>query len=385
MKIVHLILGKARLNRMNGVNQVAHHLAAHQAALGHEVWIWGITPTPRQQVESRPYQLRLFRAHRSKFVLDAKLRQAIGELAGSDCCVHLHGSFIPEFYLLGRMLRLRGIKYVYCPHGALSPGAMARKSLRKMLYFHLIEKQLLRHAHAVHFLGQLQYDHIDRYVQLAHKVCIPNGMELSALQYEPQPLSRPPGLLLSFCGRLDAHHKGLDLLLEGFAAYQHSGGNARLWIIGDGPDRPYLQAWARRLGIAESLHFWRSRYGSEKLNLLAHTDAFVHCSRYEGMPMSVLEAAGLGLPCLLSTPTNLASALASHKAGFHIHPNRPEMVAAALHEAEQAWESGQLAEMGKRARQLIAREYRWEHIAQKLIWLYSQPYQHVSNFDNISV
>jgi hypothetical protein len=45
-KIIHLVLGKANPDRMNGVNKVAHNQAIALFELGCDVEIWGITKTP---------------------------------------------------------------------------------------------------------------------------------------------------------------------------------------------------------------------------------------------------------------------------------------------------------------------------------------------------
>ena len=43
MKIIHLILGRANPNRMNGVNKVVHNLATVQSQKGYTIEVWGIT------------------------------------------------------------------------------------------------------------------------------------------------------------------------------------------------------------------------------------------------------------------------------------------------------------------------------------------------------
>jgi glycosyltransferase involved in cell wall biosynthesis len=59
------------------------------------------------------------------------------------------------------------------------------------------------------------------------------------------PLGGPP--TVAFAGRL-VPEKGADLLLRAFASL---GGDARLLICGDGPERPRLAALAGELGVAE--------------------------------------------------------------------------------------------------------------------------------------
>ena len=46
MEIIHLILGKANPNRMNGVNKVVHELATTQVEKGISAEVWGITDNP---------------------------------------------------------------------------------------------------------------------------------------------------------------------------------------------------------------------------------------------------------------------------------------------------------------------------------------------------
>ena len=43
MEIIHIVLGKANPDRMNGVNKVVYQLATKQADFGEKVAVWGIT------------------------------------------------------------------------------------------------------------------------------------------------------------------------------------------------------------------------------------------------------------------------------------------------------------------------------------------------------
>lgn len=367
MKIIHIILGKARIDRMNGINKVAHNLAIHQKKSGYEVEIWGITQNPKDRPPRQDYRLRLFQAQSNRFKLDPELKRYISALDGTETRAHIHGSFILDFYWLSRLLQKHKIPYTYCPHGSLSPGALQKNAWRKRLYFHLFEARIIKKAQAVQFLGQTQYDFIDSWIKLKNKVLIPNGQNLDELSFHPEPKKEITYPIFSYCGRLDRRHKGLDILLEGFTRYRESGGKGRLWLIGDGKDRKSLQAQAEILGIKKLVKFWGSWYGEEKLRLLNQTDAFIHTSRYEGMPTGVLEAAGIGLPCLLTSPTNLGAFFEEKSAGFHIKINDPNAVAAMLLKAEEKKELGRLKQMGKNAQQLIAQDFNWDTITNQVL------------------
>lgn len=367
MQIIHIILGKARIDRMNGINKVAHNLAIHQQKSGFEVEIWGITHTPKDRPPRQSYKLRLFQAHANKFKIDPELKRYIDALDGSQVRAHIHGSFILDFYWISKLLLKNHIPYTYCPHGSLSPGALQKNAWRKKIYFHLFESSIIKNAQAVQFLGQTQYDYIDSWIKLDNKVLIPNGQNLSELAFQPEPVKQVAYPIFSYCGRLDRRHKGLDILLEGFTRYREAGGTGRLWLIGDGKDHQSLLVQAKMLGVHKLVKFWGSWYGEEKLRLLNQTDAFIHTSRYEGMPTGVLEAAGIGLPCLLSTQTNLGAFFEQKNAGFHIKENDPTSVAKILKKAEEQKELGRLKEMGENARKLIAHDFNWDHVANQVV------------------
>ena len=158
MKIIHLVLGKANPERMNGVNKVAYQLATTQTEMGHEVHLWGIANSMTKNYPDRNFSTTLFRQFKNKLKLDSNLVDAIKSL-DSDAIVHIHGSFIPEFYQVAKLLTRGDVPYVYTPHGALTEGAMVKNNFIKKLYFELFESALIKNAKAMQLLGiqELEY------------------------------------------------------------------------------------------------------------------------------------------------------------------------------------------------------------------------------------
>jgi phosphatidylinositol alpha-mannosyltransferase len=79
---------------------------------------------------------------------------------------------------------------------------------------------------------------------------VPNGVDVDRFR---QPASRPATMpdhlrFVLFVGRLEPR-KGVDRLIRAMAMVQHSAPDARLVIVGDGPDRAALQATARDAGV----------------------------------------------------------------------------------------------------------------------------------------
>ncbi|HWH24468.1 MAG TPA: glycosyltransferase family 4 protein [Candidatus Limnocylindria bacterium] len=106
---------------------------------------------------------------------------------------------------------------------------------------------------------------------------------------------RPDDRLVMFVGRLDVQ-KDPVLLVEAFAAAADAAGPARLIVIGDGPLRGDMEQRARELGVAGEVHFvgWQPR--SRIAAMHRGADALLMASRFEGMPIAVLEALACGLP-----------------------------------------------------------------------------------------
>ena len=94
-------------------------------------------------------------------------------------------------------------------------------------------------------------------------------------------------------GRLDVQ-KGYDLLLAAFDNVRRSRPDARLVIAGDGPERAVLDGILARLGLAGCATLLGDR--QDVPSILAAADGFVLSSRWEGLPMVLLEAAAQGLP-----------------------------------------------------------------------------------------
>ena len=94
-------------------------------------------------------------------------------------------------------------------------------------------------------------------------------------------------------GRL-APQKNLSLMLRAFARGRREGD--RLTLIGDGPERPRLEALAELLGIGRNVEF--RGYVANPALLLPAFDILLLSSTYEGVPAVILEALAARLPII---------------------------------------------------------------------------------------
>lgn len=365
MEIVHVVLGKANPARMNGVNKVVNELATQQVLDGECVSLWGITRDPTHNYPDRNYTTALFLAGRNPFRLDRKLLQAL-DAVPPNTVFHLHGGFIPVFYSLAKALHKRQIPFIFTAHGSYNTIALERSSWRKKIYFRLFESRLLTFARAVHCLGRSEVDGVQAIYPGARTALIPYGFGLAQITAQ-QPDTSP--FILGFCGRIDIYTKGLDLLLPAFQCFLRKIPDAALWIIGDSKKRASLEEMARQLGIGNNVIFWGSRYGQEKLDLIGRMRIFVHPSRNEGLPTAVLEAASLGVPCVVTEATNVGDSIRTFECGRVIlHPDATELCQALLalyndlKQDEPAFR--------ERARRMVRIGYDWKQIVRQFHNLY---------------
>jgi len=371
MKIIHLILGKANPERMNGVNKVVHALATQQHRAGADVAVWGITADLSDNYPAREFATRLFLAQRNPFSLATELRAALRTQAGTPTVVHLHGAFIPVYFSAARLLTSLGIPYVLTPHGSYSPAAMRKSGFTKQVYGRVFESYLLRRAARVHCLGQSEITGVQRLNATLPTALLPYGFE------PPQPVvaatpAVPGRFRVGFCGRLDDHHKGLECLLVGFTQFANLVPEAELWVIGDGPDRDRVAQWAAA-APAGSVQLLGSRYGDEKIGLLGQLDVFAHTSHYEGLPTAVLETVALGVPCVVTEATNLGSYVREFGCGEVLPTADPALFAQALHRVHARWQAtaAGASELAPQCRQMVGTAFHWP----TLLPAYEQMYQ----------
>jgi glycosyltransferase involved in cell wall biosynthesis len=98
------------------------------------------------------------------------------------------------------------------------------------------------------------------------------------------------------CGRL-VKAKGFDTLIRAFADLRQRR-NARLLIVGEGPQRRYLEALIRECHLRGSVRL--PGYTSSPWRWMEKASAFVLSSRWEGMPGVLIEAMSCGVPCVAS-------------------------------------------------------------------------------------
>lgn len=370
MRIIHCILGKANPERMNGVNRVVFELATQQARAGIDAEVWGITKVPEHNYPAREFRTRLFRESSLRTLVPDTLKEAIGTLDPVTNMFHLHGGFIPVYPALSNLLRRQGVPYLITAHGAYNKIALQKNRLVKKMYLPLIEKKILQGARYVHCLGKSETEVIGGFIPAEKIRIIPYGFESRLLHVVANREQREE-MHFGFCGRIDIHTKGLDILLEGFLRFLwQTESGAVMHIIGGGEELPRLRALAEELNISGHVIFHGPVYGDDKLRLLSDMDVFFHTSRNEGLPTAVLEACLLGIPCVLSEATNLGDYIRASGCGIMLRKNNAENVCKAMMQYHREKEEHRLERIGPESLRILESNFNWNNIIPQFQNLY---------------
>ena len=120
--------------------------------------------------------------------------------------------------------------------------------------------------------------------------------------------------------------KNLKRLLRAFAMVARTTA-ARLVIVGDGPERPALEALAASLDVRERVSFLG--HIVDPASLYTGFDAFALSSDTEQMPISVIEAMAAGLPIAATDVGDVRTMLAAENQAA-IGPREDDALAASL-------------------------------------------------------
>jgi len=174
----------------------------------------------------------------------------------------------------------------------------------------------------------------------------PSGRPLPEVRAE---LGVSPGQQLVLAvGRLH-QQKGLDVLVRAVAGLS----GVRLVLVGDGPERGALERLGQQLGLGDRLTI--TGWTDSPRSWLPALDVMALPSRFEGLPLVLLEAMHAGLP-VVSTPVgSVADALVDGETGLLVPTDDVPALQAAL--GTLLADSTRRSAMGAAARERARRRF----------------------------
>jgi glycosyltransferase involved in cell wall biosynthesis len=184
-------------------------------------------------------------------------------------------------------------------------------------------------------------------------ICSPLGIAPTSFR-RVIPSTNALTLRISCVGRLSPE-KGNRILLEAVSILVHQGLALHLRLIGDGPDLKQLQQTAAILGIADHVSFDGWIGADEMLAIYAETDVVAMASLYEGIPIVLMEAMSMGIPCIAPRVGGIAELIEDGVSGLVFNPGQPEELAGDIRRLAESTELR--TRMGERARERVLRNY----------------------------
>ncbi len=165
--------------------------------------------------------------------------------------------------------------------------------------------------------------------------------------------------------------KGLPLAIRAFARFAQQHPNATFEIVGNGPDRSFLQRVAHDAGVGSRIQFtpWMPR--AQFLEALRDCDVFLFPSLRDGGGAVVVEAMAAGQPVICFQLGGPALHV-TEECGIRITANTVEQSEQDLCRAlETLYQHPELrARMGTAARRRIDALYRWDRLGDQLAAIY---------------
>ncbi len=183
---------------------------------------------------------------------------------------------------------------------------------------------------------------------------VPNAVDLPpAIDADRRDAARkalqlaPEQLLILHVGRL-VGFKNIGLLLRAMSRLPDAE-PVWLWLAGDGPEREFLEAQARELGLTAQVRFLGER--DDAPVLMQAADLLVSSSRDEGMSNSILEAMALGLPVVATAVGGSPELITDAQSGLLVPSEDEQALADAI--GRMVDDPALRARLGAGARQVI--------------------------------
>ncbi len=124
--------------------------------------------------------------------------------------------------------------------------------------------------------------------------------------------------------------KGQHVLLRAIARLAGEGRRVRLRVVGDGPDRAALERFAAERGLGEHVVFEGAVNQDRIRALYAQADVFALASFAEGIPVVLMEAMAMEIPCVTTFITGHPELIRDGVDGLLVAPSDDEELARAI-------------------------------------------------------
>ncbi|HBM75897.1 MAG TPA: hypothetical protein DD429_10140 [Clostridiaceae bacterium] len=269
------------------------------------------------------------------------------------------GLYTFSFCKIARQFKRNKIPYIIIPRSSLTLLGQQSKPLKKKVGNLIFFNEFIKNAAAVQYLTEGEYKSSgDKWNKTS--LIIPNGIDKKSRSKIFKSKTYLKGV---FIGRLDVYQKGIDLLIKACSMLKSEIKSAGCVLDLYGPKHEGGKIDINELivknGLQDFICMHDAVFDYEKEEVLLSSDFFILTSRFEGHPIGVIEALSYGLPCLVTSGTNMADEIAAFDAGW-IAEMSVRGIAKAL--KTMLCDRNSLAVKGQNALKL-SQKYSWDAIA----------------------
>lgn len=348
MKLLHVAA-----NLGGGILVVLKELTAHQNRLEN-------------------FEAKVLVVKKDQTQLDSEYFENLGERDFEDFisgyrpdAVIFHSHYYFEYLKFYKILVRRNIPYYIEPHGAFGTAAQEKSKYKKIIANRFVLNHFVKSAKGYIFLNDNEKK--DSVFHTENDLVIHNGINTSEILKESVDGTKS---YFYYIGRFDVFHKGLDVLFDALDLIEKKKEPVTLKMYG--------------LGIKKDEEYINKRISSYKIVSVTNCGALdkkdqpekleqcgimVLTSRYEGFPMTVLEAWKFGNPCVVTPGTNVYDEITANGLGWGTRLNAVD-IANALLDAQKDYLDKRNFYINK-TKEYVELNYNWTRIAQTSYDLFS--------------
>ena len=284
--------------------------------------------------------------------------------------VHVHGIWTPILHRLARRVLQKGIPLVWSTHGMLASWAMWHKGWKKWPVWWLWQKRDLTNATVIHVTSELEAKRVRDLGFRNRLEIVPLGTSWAGIPASEMVREK----IVLFVGRIYPI-KGLENLIRAWALIQVDVPGWTLRLVG--PDQAGYMSKLKKLcatcHVSESVDFAGPKFDDRLALEYQRASVSVLPSFTENFGGVVIDSLACGCPVIASTGTPWSilqgnGTSEESRCGWWVD-NSPPSLARALREAMSLDEKTR-QRMEAVGRQLVASDYTWPHVAERLFPIY---------------
>lgn len=238
-------------------------------------------------------------------------------IKGFDIVV-FHSTYIYNHVRISAKLKRWNIPYIIVPRGGFSTHSKNVKKYKKMIGDIILFNRFFKSPNAIHFLTENEKS--QSCYSTSNDFIVPNGV--SVLEKKDNIIKRHEEISIVYIGRIDSYIKGLDVLIKSINRISKELRASKAMLYLYGPDtlnsKEKLKEKISKYDIGDIVKIKEAVFDEDKRKVLKSSNIFIQTSRSEGLPMGILEALSLGLPCIVTPGTNLQDEITKFDAGVAV-------------------------------------------------------------------